>query len=70
MDKAGWVERSGVFWAGGVAAGVADDATAVGVVVNCMLRTADGEATLLSRVYATTAMVLVPGVRTNDIVSI
>src|SRR5262245_18648978 len=70
MNKAGWMERRGVFWTGGVAAGMADDATVVGAVVSCTVRTAGGEATSLSRVYATTVMVLVPGARTNDFVSI
>src|SRR6266446_5591984 len=66
MDRAGWGGRSGVGWAGGVAS----DATAAGAVVNCTVRTAGGEATALSLLYATTVMVLVPGVSTNGFVSI
>src|SRR5215510_2664302 len=48
---------------------MADDATEAGVVAKCTVCTAGGEATSLSRVYATTVMVLVPGVSTNDFVS-
>src|SRR6266404_1637339 len=65
MDKAGWVERLGVCWANGRA----DDATAAGTVAKWTVCTAGGEATAWSRLYATTVMVLVPGVSTNDFVS-
>src|SRR6266850_4647290 len=54
IDKAGWLEKTVVS----------------GAVAKCMVRTAGGEATALSRVYATTVMVLVPGVSTNDFVRI
>src|SRR6267142_5628583 len=66
MDKAGWVERLGVCWANGRA----DDATAAGAVAKWTVCTTGGEATSLSRLYATTVMVLVPGVSTNDFVRI